>query len=357
MLLRISSKGSKVIDKESLESLGKLEKDLENWMADNLDSLLDNYELYPIHQESPAKSEADIIALDNEGNTFIFELKRGKADHRAVGQLFNYWTKVAKMKYDELERAARKRYDKEDLNLIWEHYKRFNLRKRVEKEEFNGESRLVVVAESPNEELWDLIAFLRSRFEIPITFVKFDVYRLEDGESVLHFDTSDVSELFDAITGEEEGGIEDLYEDRERHFWYNTNKKHLDPPDLHDEVFKLGVAATYGPKEFGEKLAQAKKGDHIFAYANGEGIRAYGKVTDRWSGRTVDLDNPTRVTKDRPEYHLSVSWERVLAKEEAIRSDEIRVLGYNNFRGTFRRIRNVEFVGDLKKEIDSRVQK
>jgi len=322
-------------------------------MASNLDSLLDNYELYTIHQERPAKSEADIIALDSEGNTFIFELKRGQADHRAVGQLFNYWTRAAKMKYDELEQAARKHHSNDDLNLIMEHYRRFNLRKRIEKEEFNRESRLIVVAESANEELWGMISFLRGRFKIPIAFIKFDVYRLEDGELVLHFDTSDTSELLDEITGEEEVTAEELYEARERYFWYNTNKEFLDPQDLHYKVFDMGVAATYGPKMFGEKLAEAKIGDHIFAYANGEGIRAYGKVTGKWHGKTIGEEEEA-VTRDENEYHLPVSWEIVFPKEKAIRPDEVRALGYNNFRGTFRRIRNTEFAKDLRREMDSR---
>ena len=355
MLLRISSKGSNLIDKESLESLRKYEKDLEKWMAENLHLLLDGYELWTIHQERPAKSEADIIALDSEGSTFIFELKRGKADHRAIGQLFNYWTKVAEMKYGELERMAREHAKKEHIELSLVHKKEFNLNKPIEKEKFNQESRLFVVAERANEDLWDMITFLRSRFKIPIGFIKFDAYRLQDGELVLHFDTSDASELLDEITGEEEGGIEELYEDRERYFWYNTNKQFLDPPDLHEKVFKMSVAATYGPKIYGEKLAQAKRGDHIFAYANHEGIRAYGKVTQKWSGKTVGTEEEA-VTRDRPEYHLRVSWEIVLSKEEAIRPDEIRFLGYNNFRGTFRRIWNTEFTEKLKKVMDSRRQ-
>lgn len=356
MLLRISSEGKKVIDKESLQSLGKLEKDLEDWMAENLDSLLEGYELYPIHKESPAKSEADIIALDDQASTFIFELKRGQADHRAVGQLFNYWTKVAKMKYDELEQAARKYHGKQDLKLYWEHYKNFNPKKRVEEQEFNQKSHLIVVAESANEELWDMITFLRSRFEIPLAFIKFDVYHLEDGELLLYFDTSDAIQLLDKLSGEEEVRAEELYEDKERYFWYNTNKKHLEPPDLHDKVFNMSIAATYGPNTYGEKLAEAKKGDHVFAYANGEGIRAYGKVTQKWNGNAVGKEEKA-VTRDRPEYHLPVNWEIVFTKEEAIRSDEIRALGYNDFRGTFRRIRYTEFARNLKKEMDFRNKK
>lgn len=354
MLLKISSEGKPdIIEKEPLESLGKYEKDLENWLSQRLDLLLDGYQLWAIHQERPARSEADIIALDDEGNTFILELKRGKADHQAVGQLFNYWTTVAKMNYKDLERIARKHYGNGELELCWKHRQKFNLKKPIEKEKFNQESRLFVVAERTNENLWDMITFLRSRFKIPIAFIKFDVYRLGD-ELVIHFDTSDASELLDEITGEEAVSAEELYEDRERYFWYNTNKQHLDLLNFqHEEVFKLGVAATYGPRIYGEKLTQAKKGDHVFAYTNGEGIRAYGKVTQKWNGKKVGSGEEA-VTRGWNEYHLPVSWEIVVSKKDAISPDEIRYLGYSNFRGTFRRIRDTEFAKNVRKMIESR---
>lgn len=355
MLLRISSKGNDVIENEPLESLEKYEKDLENWMAENLNLLFDSYPLWTIHQERPARSEADVIALDDAGNTFIFELKREQADYRSIGQLFNYWTTIAKMEYDELERRAKKYHENDRLDLSFEHFHFFNLKKPIEKEKFNQESRLFVVAEKTNEKLWDIITFLRSRFKIPIAFIKFDVYRLGD-ELVLHFDTSDASELLDVITGEEESRIEEMYEDRERYFWYNTNKHNLDPPDLHEKTFKLSVAATYGPKIYGDKLAQAKKGDHVFAYANGEGIRAYGKVTQKWNERKVGPEEEA-VIRDGNEYHLPTSWEIVLPKEAAIKPDEIRALGYNNFRGTFRRIWNSEFAKKLKEQMELRAHR
>lgn len=254
------------------------------------------------------------------------------------------------MKYDKLQERARRHHKNENLDLAYEHFKFFNLRNAIDEEEFNKDSRLLVVAERANENLWNMIRFLRNRFRVPLGFVKYEIYRLKTGkneEIVLHFDTSDASELLNEITGEEEAVVEELYEDRERYFWCNTNKEHLDPPELHDKMFDIGVAATYGPKIFGQKLASAVKGDHVFAYANGEGIRAYGRVTRKWSGKLVGSEEKAMTKGSRREYHLPVRWEIVLKQDEAIRPDEIRALGYNNFRGTFRRIRNPEFANRL----------
>ena len=358
-LLKITSGGeTTVVDKESLASLEKHEKHLETWLSENLDRLMDGVQLWTIKQEQPAQSEADVVALDNEGNTYIFELKRGEAGHHAVGQLFHYWTAIAEMKYDELQTFARRHYKRENLDLSYEHYKHFNLKKRVEMEKFNRESRLIVVAEKANDNLWKMIAFLRERFKIPIGFVKYETYRLQVGntdELVVHFDTSDANDLLNLITGEDESLLSEVYEGSgERFFWYNTNKDHLSSQDLHDHVFKMEIAATYGAPSYGEKLASANKGDWVFAYATSEGIRAYGKVTEKWDRKNA-VEAAKSVTKDRStEYRLPVHWEKVLTKENAVKPDEIRALGYSNFRGTFRRVYDIEFAGKLKREIDSR---
>ena len=217
---------------------------------------------------------------------------------------------------------------------------------------------MLVVAEKANENLWKIISFLRDRFRIPLGFVKFETYRLKAANSdelVIHFDTSDADMLLNQITGEDETLLGEIYEQsKDRYFWYNTDKDHLDPSDIHDKVFKLEVAATYGPAKYGEKLASAHKGDYIFAYANGEGIRAFGRATGEWNGKSASDASKTVTDDPGSEYHLPVNWEMVLTKENAIRPDEIRALGYNNFRGTFRRIYDTEFTKKLRREIDAR---
>ena len=161
--------------------------------------------------------------------------------------------------------------------------------------------------------------------------------------------------MLNQITGEDESLYGEVYDESgERYFWYNTDKEHLKPHSIHDNVFKMDVAATYGAPSYGEKLAPAHKGDWVFAYANGEGVRAYGKVVEKWNGKNV-VDAAKSITKYKnEEYHLPVRWEKVLTKENAVKPDEIRVLGYNNFRGTFRRIYDLKFARKLKDEITSR---
>lgn len=359
MLLKITLGGeTSVIEEEPLETLEKYEKHLELWLSKNLDRLMDGIRLWTIHREKQGKSEPDVVALDDRGNTFIFELKRGKADYEAVGQLFNYWSTIAKMDYDNLLKMGARYHNRSDFNLSIEHSKYFGLKKPLEKEKFNKESRLIAVSEEADASLLNIITFLRENYRVPLSFVRYKTYRMKEGsndELIIHFDNADTDKLLNQITGEDAIVDSEVYDDNaERFFWYNTDKDHLDYPSEHDKIFKIGVAATYGPASYGEKLASAKKGDKVFAYANGEGIRAYGTVAEKWNGKSIPETGEAAI-RNFPQYHLPVDWERVLDKEKAIRPDEIRARGYNNFRGTFRRIYNPEFVNELKKEINSRV--
>jgi hypothetical protein len=63
------------------------EKELEDLLAENLwDVLFEGNELMPILQERAWQAEADIYALDRQGDLFIFELKRDDAGGGAVNQ-------------------------------------------------------------------------------------------------------------------------------------------------------------------------------------------------------------------------------------------------------------------------------
>src|SRR5690554_979540 len=80
----------------------KLEKDLENLLAENLFSkLFENTPLLTIFQERPRQGEADIYALNKFGDLVVFELKRSKAGSGSIDQLFRYVTEAGEWTYTE----------------------------------------------------------------------------------------------------------------------------------------------------------------------------------------------------------------------------------------------------------------
>jgi RecB family endonuclease NucS len=103
MLYRIGKTGDKFDSIDPLPFSGlPLEKDLENLIAQNLwDVLFESSELMPIFQERSWQPEADIYALNKEGDVIIFELKRDQAGSDAVHQALRYCEKAARFTYNE----------------------------------------------------------------------------------------------------------------------------------------------------------------------------------------------------------------------------------------------------------------
>ena len=82
----------------------KLEKDLENLLAKNLtDTLFETKPLLTIFQERSLQAEADIYALDENGDLVVFELKRTTAGNGSLEQLFRYVTEAGTWGYSEIE--------------------------------------------------------------------------------------------------------------------------------------------------------------------------------------------------------------------------------------------------------------
>src|SRR5690625_2888679 len=105
------------------------EKDLENLLAKNLlEVLFEGNQLMPIFQERAFQAEADIYALNREGDLVIFELKRNDAGGGAVNQALRYCETAAHWSYEKLEHMfVRYASDKKVRDLREEHRLNFDL--------------------------------------------------------------------------------------------------------------------------------------------------------------------------------------------------------------------------------------
>jgi len=165
----------------------KLEKDLENLLAGHLEMLFEDVPLLPFHQERVLQAEADIYALDEQGNMVLFELKRSTAWEEAVNQLLRYTQHAGQWDYDEIERKLRAYAPGEygSMSLAEAHQQALGLTTALPREQFNRNQRMIVIGSAADNSLIRGVDFWRKK-GLDIDFIPYRVYEIK-GELYFEF--------------------------------------------------------------------------------------------------------------------------------------------------------------------------
>lgn len=235
------------------------EKELEDLLAQNLwDVLFEGNELMPILQERAWQAEADIYALNREGELFIFELKRDDAGGGAVHQALRYCEKAARLSYEDLNRKYRAYMRGAPVELQKEHQLGFDLEHPLERSAFNRSQHLVVVGSAGDNDLVRNVAYWRSK-GLNIDFIPYRVYKI--GEDY-YFEFFSLPYDQHSNPAKKKGVI------------FDTNLSY-NPDSIWYMCENDRVAAFGGVKGIVHSLG---KGDTVFLYHKGHGIVAAGEV-------------------------------------------------------------------------------
>jgi len=170
-------------------SVPALEKDLEILIAGNLlGTLFEEAPLLPICQERPLQPEADIYALNAEGDLIVFELKRGAAGEDAVLQALRYAQAAGAWTFKELDRRFHMYASAEEpleQSLAVAHKDAFNLDEELSPAEFNRRQKIVVIGSAADESLIAAVDYWR-RQGLLIDFLPYRIYRI-DGQHFFEF--------------------------------------------------------------------------------------------------------------------------------------------------------------------------
>jgi hypothetical protein len=245
--------------------LQRSEKDLENLIATHLlDVLFEGAPLLPIFQERQLQSEADIYAINREGDLVVFELKRGVAGEDAVLQAIGYAQRAGRWVYSELDHRYRAYLLKRGLSPIDlrdAHRDAFQLDVPLEPTKFNERQHLYVVGNAANEALIDAITYWKSQG----LSVEFLPYRIYDVGGIRYFEffsfpydrhrnpASVKGVLFDTNRSYDENSVWEMIE-KSRVAAYGDIKyvvEYLSPRDIvffyHKSVGLVAAGEVHGP--------------------------------------------------------------------------------------------------------------
>ena len=265
----------------TLEALNWKEKDLENLIARNIESIISQDSLMTVFQERSGKEEPDILALDKKGDMYILELKRWQSESENLLQALRYGQIFGQHNYEMLNNLFKKLRKNETIELLEEHKKYFDLRKEEEITEnhINIKQHFLIVTDGTDADTRQAINYWSST-GLSINAIVYRVFVTETGEKLIEFNTyspdSDVIEL-------EEGC-----------YILNTNIKSgsSDDPDMVDN----GKAAAYY-EPWKHKISKIKKGDKVYLYRSRVGIVGMGIGSGVIEKKNYQ-DKPTEVNEE-----------------------------------------------------------
>ena len=116
------------VNRVTLADIGWKEKDLENLISNNIQDFISSNDLMTIFNERVRQEEPDILALDQNGDLYFFELKRWSGKQENLLQVLRYGQLFGKSNYDELNIMYQNYQNNKDVSLAEDHFRYFRVR-------------------------------------------------------------------------------------------------------------------------------------------------------------------------------------------------------------------------------------
>jgi len=286
LLLSINTKSLSAEKKlgRRLHEFGLDERKLQDILFRSLDRLFADDELILLMQSIRGREDPDLMAIDKDGQLYIFELKAWESTSENLLQVLRYGQLYGASKYDELETFYRK-VSGSAQSLADAHKDKFGIELR--KEDFNRAQVFVVVTNGLDHKTRAAIQYWRScNLDIRPW-----IYRVYEG--------SDEQECYLEISAfrRQDNPFEDL---AEGYFILNTNVRN-DVADHEDMLRNQKAAAYFTPWK--QKIARLGRGDVVFLYQSGVGIVAVGEA----DGKLCKADYHGSVEHPQEEYYRKLN--------------------------------------------------
>lgn len=170
-----------VVEDSSLREMASCtldyEKRLHEWIKKDISILGSNLLLLGSKVKLNGAEELDLLAIDNEGDLVVIELKKNKTPRDVVAQVLDYASSVAALGEDELDVVVQKQHG-ESANLQELMEKRFGIYADIE---INLRQKIIIVASAIDSSVQRVVKYLaKNGLDINVMFFSF--YRERDME-------------------------------------------------------------------------------------------------------------------------------------------------------------------------------
>jgi len=265
-----------------LQTFGLDERDLQDILFKSLDRLFPDDELILLMQSRQGPEEPDLMAIDKNGQLFIFELKAWESHPSNLLQVLRYAQLYGPSKYADLDAWYKKATDPSQ-SLKVAHAAKFVT--DLDEGAFNKKQVFVVMTNGLDYRTREAIQYWRSCG----LDIRPWVYRLYDGtpnEILLEMSAFRVDD--------------NPYEDiAEGYYILNTNISN-DQTDHDDMLANHKAAAYFDPWKY--KIERLAKGDVVYLYQSKVGIVAVGKA----DGKLVKVPYQGNSAHPDEEYYMKL---------------------------------------------------
>jgi hypothetical protein len=238
-----------------LKSISWKEEDLQKLIYQNLEKLIQDEDLLLIGQSRNWQEEPDIMALDQNGDLYIFELKAWESKDHNLLQVLRYGQIFGQYSYEALNQYYLRHFpgDNRLLDIINNKYG-----VNLEEIQINKKQHFIIITNGLDLKTREAVLYWRTQGLDTQSWI----YRLYEvkGDILLEFDTFEINE--NPYSDIEEG-------------YYILNTNYSNNPYCDTEMIQKKKAAAYFDP-WKRNITKLKKGNYVFLYRSGEGIIAYG---------------------------------------------------------------------------------
>jgi len=294
------------------------EKRLETWVVKDPSILGINILLIGQQVVTQFGGRIDLLAIDDEANLIVLELKRDKTPREIVAQALDYASSVNGLSYEQID-AQSKEFKGKALSQAFNDHYGFPLPETV-----NASHSIIILASLLDDSSERIVEYLSEQYGVPINVLFFTFFSAGTAEFLGRAWLKDPEELQDRVQANKRAPWSGYY-------FVNIGEG---PDRSWDDCVIYGFVGANGGEKYISPLKKLKAGDLIFAYLKELGYAGFGTVmrpammardfVPEGQEKTL-LDLPLKQpkiaqNKDDPvlsEWVVGVKWQKTFAREQA----------------------------------------